>query len=214
MAGESARVWDAQTGQPLIEPLKHTGAVNSAQFSPDGQRIVTAANDCTALVWDTQTGQPLTEPLKHTGMVSSAQFSPDGQRVVTAANDRTALVWDVAPAPACYPGWLLEFATAVCGEVLSVRGALEFTNQVHAFDRLRQTPSGQQGSQDWLVLGRWLLAAPLARTISPFSKLTVAEWIDRRFNNATVASLDELERLAISLGDAGLLERVSQARLP
>ena len=58
----TARVWDAQTGQPLTEPMKHGNVAVSAQFSPDGKRIVTASQDKTARVWDAQTGQPLTEP--------------------------------------------------------------------------------------------------------------------------------------------------------
>src|ERR1017187_3387839 len=90
----TARVWDAQTGQPLTEPLKHGASVNSAQFSPDGTRIVTASADNTARVWDARTGQALTEPLRHANQVLSAQFSPDGKRIVTASADDTARVWD------------------------------------------------------------------------------------------------------------------------
>jgi WD40 repeat protein/serine/threonine protein kinase len=90
----TARVWDAQTGQPLTEPLRHQGAVMSAQFSPDGKRVVTASIDNTARVWDTRTGQPLTEPLKHEGGLFSARFSPDGKHIVTASGDGSAHVWD------------------------------------------------------------------------------------------------------------------------
>jgi WD40 repeat protein len=86
-------VWDARTGQPVIEPLRHEGAV-SAQFSPDGERVVTASDDNTARVWDARTGQPVTEPLRHKSGVISAQFSPDGERVVTASADMSARVWD------------------------------------------------------------------------------------------------------------------------
>jgi WD40 repeat protein len=32
--------------------MEHYGAVNSAQFSPDGQRVVTASRDNTARLWD------------------------------------------------------------------------------------------------------------------------------------------------------------------
>ena len=48
----TARVWDAQTGQPLTEPFRHGAKVCSAQFSPDGRQIVTASMDHTARVWD------------------------------------------------------------------------------------------------------------------------------------------------------------------
>ena len=90
----TARVWDAKTGEPVTEPLKHEDSVNSAQFSPDGKYIVTASYDYTARVWDAKTGEPVTESLRHEGPVYSAQFSPDGKYIVTASSDNTARVWD------------------------------------------------------------------------------------------------------------------------
>ena len=57
----------------------------SAQFSPDGQRVVTASGDNTARLWDAASGQAISEPMKHEDIVISAQFSPDGQRVVTVS---------------------------------------------------------------------------------------------------------------------------------
>ena len=71
-------------------------SVNSAQFSPDGQRVVTASEDKTARLWDAASGKPIGEPMKHESDVNSAQFSPDGQRVVTASEDKTARLWDAA----------------------------------------------------------------------------------------------------------------------
>ncbi len=90
----TARVWDAKTGEPVTEPLMHENSVNSAQFSPDGKYIVTASYDYTARVWDAKTGEPVTESLRHEGPVYSAQFSPDGKYIVTASSDNTARVWD------------------------------------------------------------------------------------------------------------------------
>src|SRR6185503_9056875 len=79
---------------PLTEPMEHGHRVHSAQFSPDGKRIVTASSDKTARVWDAPTGLPLTGPLTHAGTVLFAQFSPDGKRIVTASQDNTARVWN------------------------------------------------------------------------------------------------------------------------
>ena len=93
MVDGTTRVWDAQSGQPLTQLPQNGEAVDSAQFSPDGKRIVTASGD-TARVWDAQSGQPLTGPLQHGDSVNSAQFSPDGKRIVTASRDKTARVWD------------------------------------------------------------------------------------------------------------------------
>ena len=48
----TARVWDARTGQPLSEPMRHSGAVYMARFSPaDSSLIVTASFDHTARIW-------------------------------------------------------------------------------------------------------------------------------------------------------------------
>ncbi|MCL1467148.1 AAA-like domain-containing protein [Argonema galeatum] len=73
----------------------HGNSVSSANFSPDGQRIVTASNDNTARVWDLS-GKQLAILKGHGNSVSSANFSPDGQRIVTASYDNTARVWDLS----------------------------------------------------------------------------------------------------------------------
>ena len=66
--------------------------VNSAAYSPDGRRIVTASDDGTARVWDAESGQQMME-LKHMFGVNSAAYSPDGRWIVTASWDNTARVW-------------------------------------------------------------------------------------------------------------------------
>jgi WD40 repeat protein len=52
---------------PVAGPMRHDGEVRSAQFSADGQRVVTASQDKTARVWDAATGKALSGPMKHDG---------------------------------------------------------------------------------------------------------------------------------------------------
>jgi WD40 repeat protein len=196
----------------LTEPLKHGGGVHSAQFSPDGRRIITASDDGTARVWDAQTGQPLIEALKHGGGVNSAQFSPDGRRVVTASDDSSARAWDLAPARPQIPRWLLQLSEAVSGQVLSKEGVLEPTplNRVETIEGIRRRLNEEADDGDWVTWGRWFLADPSSRTISPFSKMMVPEYLEDRIKVNTAESLAEAEQLAY--GNTELLERISKAR--
>ncbi|WP_165982420.1 nSTAND1 domain-containing NTPase [Dankookia rubra] len=91
-----AQLWDAITGAPVGEPMRHVGSVVSAAFSADGAWIVTASEDRTARLWNAATGEPLGPPLRHEGPVVSAAFSADGARIVTASEDRTARLWNAA----------------------------------------------------------------------------------------------------------------------
>jgi WD40 repeat protein/serine/threonine protein kinase/TPR repeat protein len=72
----------------------HGSLVESAQYSPDGSRIVTASADRTARVWDARTGVQLLVLAGHRNRVQFAAYSPDGTRIVSAAADKTARVWD------------------------------------------------------------------------------------------------------------------------
>jgi dipeptidyl aminopeptidase/acylaminoacyl peptidase len=84
--------------------MKHNNTVNSARFSPDGKRVVTASMDNTARLWDGASGEAIGEPMKHKATVWTAGFSPDGRWVVTASDDKTALLWDAASSkPICEP---------------------------------------------------------------------------------------------------------------
>src|SRR5262249_44909685 len=101
----TARVWDAESGKPVGEPMRHDATVASASFSPDGRRILTASGD-NARVWDAESGKPVGQPMRHdAGVVVAASFSPDGLRIVTASyvfrrseglifHNGTARVWD------------------------------------------------------------------------------------------------------------------------
>jgi len=84
-----------QTSPALRVLQGHEGNVLTAQFSPDGSRIVTNSDDKTARVWDAATGS-LLATLLHTERVQDVEFSPDGSRIVTACWDKTARIWDTA----------------------------------------------------------------------------------------------------------------------
>ncbi|KAG9089482.1 POC1 centriolar protein A [Ceratobasidium sp. UAMH 11750] len=92
----TVRVWDAETGAALLEPLRgHSGPVHSVAFSPSGHRIVSGSVDRTVRIWDAETGLALLDPLRgHSGAVNSVAFSPDNRRIASGSNDMTVRVWD------------------------------------------------------------------------------------------------------------------------
>jgi hypothetical protein len=189
--------------------MRHGDAVFSAQFSADGQRVVTASADNTARVWDAASGKAIGEPMRHDSTVISAQFSVDSQRVVTASADNTARVWDVpairnqdTPDDALL---LADLAESACGSVLQASGQsgiliLLHPDQVKATREKIAAKFERQSSELTPVerLLKWSVSDPRRRTISPFAKLTVPEWIENRIKEGTVESL----RAAIQMDPA------------
>jgi WD40 repeat protein len=90
------------SGKLLTDVKGHTAWVNSAVFSSDGSKILTASLDKTAKLWDLN-GKLLADLRSHTDWVNSAVFSPDGKRIVTASNDCTVIIW---PTPELIMEWL------------------------------------------------------------------------------------------------------------
>jgi WD40 repeat protein len=88
----TAGVWDALTGKRLAS-LSHDNKVAAAEFSPDGELVVTASSDQTAAVWSTRTWKRV-QTLQHQNAVRAARFSADSRMIVTASDDRSARVWN------------------------------------------------------------------------------------------------------------------------
>ncbi|MBK7201398.1 MAG: hypothetical protein IPH87_12650 [Anaerolineae bacterium] len=72
---QTARVWEAATGQEVRQLRGHDDAVTSAAYSPDGKSIVTTSTDMTARIWEAATGPGSAQPQHHSGqgLVSGLQ---------------------------------------------------------------------------------------------------------------------------------------------
>jgi dipeptidyl aminopeptidase/acylaminoacyl peptidase len=197
---KTARLWDASSGKPMGKPMKHEESVSSARFSLDGQRVVTASWDKTARLWDASSGKPMGEPMKHEENVSSAQFSPDGQRVVSASWDKTTRLWDAAIMTDKDTkediGLLAEFAEAAGGVTLETAGQAEnlkllAPEQIRA--RMEKISAKFSGASSKLTplqrFMKWSVSDRRSRTISPFSQVTVSEWLENRIKEGTVKGL-------------------------
>jgi hypothetical protein len=76
-------------------------------------------------------------------------------------------------------------------------------------NQIRQELSTDPVQDDWVQWIRWFLADPAKRTISPFSQLTVSNYVEQKINEHTDASLRVAEQL--SFGNPELTKRVDDA---
>jgi WD40 repeat protein len=109
LAAEAASVYptaeaESALRQSLFEALPprltlpgHAGGTYFAQFTRDGQRVITGGADKVARVWEADSGKMVLELRGHTGAVTGVDVTPDGRRICTSSQyDQTARVWNAA----------------------------------------------------------------------------------------------------------------------
>ena len=137
----TARIWDAATGEPLTPPLPHSNWVTYVAFSPDSQTLATACKDGSTRLWNASDGAPICPPLRHTDWVNFVKFSPDGHFLVTGSDDKTAQIWEVASAKPSGPA--LRHDRAVRDAAFSPDGRRLITASEDATARLWDARTGE-----------------------------------------------------------------------
>ena len=93
----TARIWSVEMGkaEPLTLPVG--GAIYEAQWSPSGDKILSASirEGATKFqLWHGQTGAPLIPPRDSGDLIYFASWSADSSRFATASQDHTTRIWD------------------------------------------------------------------------------------------------------------------------
>lgn len=110
----TVRIWDATSGSELQAPRVHEGFVQTAEFSPDGTKVLTTGGDGVVRIWDAASGRELQALQAHDGSVHSAEFSRDGTKVLTTGDDGVVRIWDAVGGK--------ETMTLIHGELGAVGG--------------------------------------------------------------------------------------------
>jgi WD40 repeat protein len=193
-ADGNARLWDVPT-RLRIATLAGDSAVGSAQFSPDGRRVVTGTANGVLRIWDARTGHPHTGLLRHDAPIYAVQFSPDGQRVAGASQDSTVRIWDVPIPRGGDARTLTLLARAVVGYGVNQLGALVPAED--PVDALQKARAAHRSETDSALIGTvrmWVLDDRSTRTISPFSQISVDEYVKLQLESDSADARRETRR--------------------
>lgn len=88
-------VWEWQSESYILKQQGHFDAMNALVYSPDGQRIVTTADDGKIKVWDIESGFCIVTFTEHTSGVTACEFAKKGNVLFTASLDGSVRAWDL-----------------------------------------------------------------------------------------------------------------------
>ena len=88
-------VWEWQSESYILKQQGHHDSINDLVYSPDGQRIVTTADDGKVKLWDTNSGFCIATFTEHTSGVTACQFAKRGNVLFTASLDGSIRAWDL-----------------------------------------------------------------------------------------------------------------------
>ncbi len=92
----TAKIWDAASGNLILDLKKHPSPVTWAEFNKDGSKAVTGCSDGTVDIWNALNGDLLYTLKGHEAYINSVRFSNDynSSKIVSASSDNTARIWD------------------------------------------------------------------------------------------------------------------------
>ncbi|RPB26948.1 WD40 repeat-like protein [Terfezia boudieri ATCC MYA-4762] len=88
-------VWEWQSESYILKQQGHFDAMNSIVYSPDGQRIITTADDGKIKVWEASSGFCIVTFTEHSSGVTACEFAKRGNVLFTASLDGSVRAWDL-----------------------------------------------------------------------------------------------------------------------
>jgi len=120
---------------------RHDVAVRAVAFAPDGQSLVSGADDGSIRVCDARTGRLRLELRGPATLIQGLAFTPDGQSLISVSIDGQVVVWDFATGGIRDqfrgPGQLISVAVSSDGRSLALGGVGRITLRELATGRSR-----------------------------------------------------------------------------
>ena len=88
-------VWEWQSESYILKQQGHFDSMNSLVYSPDGQKIITTADDGKIKVWDVNSGFCIVTFTEHTSGVTACEFAKKGNVLFTSSLDGSIRAWDL-----------------------------------------------------------------------------------------------------------------------
>ncbi|MEX0728923.1 MAG: WD40 repeat domain-containing protein, partial [Planctomycetaceae bacterium] len=95
----------------------HTGSVTSVQWTPDGERFLSASIDQSMKLWSANTGKEIQIFAGIAAPLNGLTTTGDGKRVAATTDDKRLLIWDLPAAD-------VEPAAQAAAPVLTITGAV------------------------------------------------------------------------------------------
>ncbi len=182
----------------------HAGGVNDLVFSNDGEYLVSASDDQSAILWDFTSGEIMTYYDQYTAEVRSVDFSPDGNLLAVASFDGTVKLWNVSNDELLYTldheNYVNSVRFAPGGEILAT-GCFNYTAYLWDFT--------QEKAIDYLYIDddrvRYVSFSPDGRVLATTTENQVALWIVNTGSRLRTYEDHEADVLGIDFSPDGQL---------
>lgn len=211
-------VWEWQSESYILKQQGHFDSMNAITYSPDGQRIITTADDGKIKVWDTQSGFCIVTFTEHSSGVTACEFAKKGNVLFSSSLDGSVRAWDLIryrnfrtfTAPTRLP--FSSVAVEPSGEVVCAGSHDSFDIHIWSVQtgQLLDQLSGHEGpvaslafapSGDIIVSGSW---DHTVRLWSIFGRTQTSEPIQLQADVLHVAFRPDSKQVAVSTLDGQL----------
>jgi len=86
--GQTIRIWDLRTSQPISGPLRHPSQIIKAVFNADGSILLTTCKDKAIRVWDVRNNREFCTPIKKEVPVQKLAFCTQSDIIVMYGGQR------------------------------------------------------------------------------------------------------------------------------